>query len=100
MFQSHTDDPHRVTGSSIDVEDIRPHLQNHQNAAPVSNGPLAQASSTESSRELTFLELKELIEQGKTDQIPNNRNIPNVLSVRNSILALVISITAALTNYN
>jgi hypothetical protein len=32
-------------------------------------------------RTLSLAELKELIEQGKTDQIPNNKIIPNDLSV-------------------
>ena len=30
---------------------------------------------------LTFAQLKELIEQGRTDEIPNNGVIPNILSV-------------------
>ena len=33
---------------------------------------------------LTFAELKALIEQGKTDGIPNNKLIPNILSVSSS----------------
>lgn len=31
---------------------------------------------------LSFAQLKTLIEQGRTDEIPNNKTIPNVLSVR------------------
>lgn len=31
---------------------------------------------------LSFAQLKALIEQGRTDEIPNNKTIPNVLSVR------------------
>jgi hypothetical protein len=30
---------------------------------------------------LTFAQLKELIEQGRTDEIPNNKHIPDVISV-------------------
>ena len=37
-------------------------------------------------RALSFAEIKELIEQGKTDQIPNNRVIPDELSVRPSFM--------------
>jgi len=37
-------------------------------------------TSVDESRTLTFAELKELIEQGKTDQIPNNRQIPEVIN--------------------
>ena len=33
---------------------------------------------------LTFAQLKELIEQGRTDEIPNNKVIPNILSVSSS----------------
>ena len=32
-------------------------------------------------RALTFTELQALIEQGKTDEIPNNRHIPDALNV-------------------
>jgi len=32
------------------------------------------------SRILTFTEIKELIEQGKTDNIPNNRVVPDILN--------------------
>lgn len=45
---------------------------------------ISGAQAGEEPRVLTFTELKELIEQGKTDQIPNNRVIPNVLSVRST----------------
>lgn len=34
----------------------------------------------DSARTLTFTELKALIEQGKTESVPNNRLIPNVLN--------------------
>jgi len=38
-----------------------------------------QQTTGEEVRTLTFAELKTLIEQGKTDGIPNNKVIPNVL---------------------
>jgi hypothetical protein len=40
-------------------------------------------------RILTFAELKELIESGKTDQIPNNKVISEALNVRILLLARV-----------
>lgn len=52
--------------------------------------PPASEPATEEPRVLSFAELKELIEQGKTDQIPNNRVIPNELSVRISLGALIL----------
>lgn len=36
---------------------------------------------TDEPRTLSFAELKALIQEGKTDQIPNNRQIPNELNV-------------------
>jgi hypothetical protein len=35
----------------------------------------------ETPRTLTFAELQTLIEQGKTDEIPNNKHIPDVINV-------------------
>ena len=40
-----------------------------------------QQATGEEVRTLTFAELKALIEQGKTDGIPNNKEIPNLLNV-------------------
>jgi hypothetical protein len=42
---------------------------------------LPSDASRSEPRVLTFTELKDLIEQGKTDQIPNNRVIPVGLNV-------------------
>jgi hypothetical protein len=80
----------RITGYSITVEDavgydseqtlhtgLSPAVADQQQQ-PVS---VLESPSTEP-RILTFAEIKELIEQGKTDQIPNNRVIPNDLNVR------------------
>ena len=44
----------------------------------------------EEARTLTFAELKALIDQGKTDGIPNNKVIPNVLNVRPSPLPMTL----------
>ena len=47
-----------------------------------SNHPTEQQQPAgEEAHILTFAELKALIEQGKTDGIPNNRLIPNILNV-------------------
>jgi hypothetical protein len=43
----------------------------------------------EETRVLTFSELKELIETGRTDQIPNNKAIPNVLNVGSPLVSLL-----------
>jgi hypothetical protein len=43
--------------------------------------PTNSTAIADESRTLTFAELKELIEQGKTDQIPNNRPIPEAINV-------------------
>ncbi|GJE98720.1 hypothetical protein PsYK624_149550 [Phanerochaete sordida] len=70
----------RITGSSLSVDDVRGHVGEAQlDAAPVP-APAAPAAGADEPRALSFAELKELIEQGKTDQIPNNRLIPNELS--------------------
>jgi hypothetical protein len=38
-------------------------------------------SIPEAPRSLTFAELQSLIEQGKTDEIPNNKHIPDTINV-------------------
>lgn len=68
----------RITGSALEVDDI-----------PIPNPPLSMGASVADSsspddvesRTLTFAELKNLIEQGKTDEIPNNRHIPEAINV-------------------
>ena len=51
------------------------------NAIPTEESSPAIPELADEPRTLSFAELKTLIEQGKTDQIPNNRDIPNELSV-------------------
>ena len=46
----------------------------------VSEATTAQPEEV-AARALTFAELQTLIEQGKTDEIPNNRHIPDALNV-------------------
>lgn len=87
-----------VAGSLLDVDDVRKHIQNanltsHPIVLP-SEPSTAAPNAAEESRVLSFAELKELIEQGKTDQIPNNRVIPNELSVCTRFEILVLFLTS------
>ena len=46
--------------------------------------------ASETPKTLTFAELQSLVEQGKTDEIPNNKHIPdsiNVVSISHSVLS-------------
>ncbi|KAJ3507369.1 hypothetical protein NLJ89_g6338 [Agrocybe chaxingu] len=74
--------PDRTSVYSITVDEAREYEQ--------SRGSVASASATsttnapvevdEETRILTFAELKELIESGKVDQIPNNKVIPEAIN--------------------
>ncbi|OSC98132.1 hypothetical protein PYCCODRAFT_1418389 [Trametes coccinea BRFM310] len=78
----------RRTGSSLTMEDARRarQLGDHESTQP--HGQVATASTAhapsdtreEEPQMLSFAQLKALIEQGRTDEIPNNKVIPNVLS--------------------
>jgi len=48
-----------------------------------------QQAVGEEARTLTFAELKALIEQGKTDGIPNNKLIPDTINVSPPLQALI-----------
>jgi hypothetical protein len=50
-------------------------------AAPSAGELLDFEAGAEVPQTLTFAQLKALIEQGRTDEIPNNKHIPDVLSV-------------------
>jgi hypothetical protein len=70
-----------MTGYAITEEDSRAH-QNAAKTVPDSAPPSApESSSSGEPTILTFTQIKELIEQGKTDLIPNNRHIPDALNV-------------------
>lgn len=76
----------RLTGLSLTVDEVQESVQvrastETQSQASVNTQTEAPHASSEP-RALSFAEIKELIEQGKTDQIPNNRVIPDELSVR------------------
>jgi hypothetical protein len=49
---------------------------------PASNTVVDGPATDEKNRVLTFAELKELIESGNVDKIPNNKIIPETLNVR------------------
>ncbi|KAI0320421.1 hypothetical protein OF83DRAFT_595745 [Amylostereum chailletii] len=51
-----------------------------QTSGTESSTAIAQSSIAEEPRVLSFAELQELILQGKTDQIPNNKHIPDILN--------------------
>ena len=67
--------PLRITGSTLSEEDALRAESTKEAAASTSEPPAGEA------RTLSFAELQELITQGKTDQIPNNKQIPDALSV-------------------
>jgi hypothetical protein len=48
--------------------------------------PKDPTPAAEESRALTFAGLKDLIERGKTDQIPNNKHIPEAINVSKGFL--------------
>ena len=83
---SHHAKPSRVTGNSITLEDASSF---ESSARLVDSNRLAepqqQQAVAEEAHTLSFAELKALIEQGKTDGIPNNKLIPNVLNVSTPI---------------
>ncbi|KAI0718521.1 hypothetical protein C8T65DRAFT_638253 [Cerioporus squamosus] len=69
----------RLYGSSITVEEARLARTSRTASAPSPTSTPAP-STEEEPQTLTFAQLKALIEQGRTDEIPNNKVIPNVLS--------------------
>ncbi|RDX44601.1 hypothetical protein OH76DRAFT_1421335 [Lentinus brumalis] len=72
-------DKNSLSGSSVTVEEAR--IARAGQTAHASSQAPSQASSTEEEPQtLTFAQLTTLIEQGRTDEIPNNKVIPNVLS--------------------
>ena len=74
-----------MTGNSITVEDtMRLNQLPSTSEATTEDNP----SAADESRVLSFAELKSLIELGKTDQIPNNKHIPDAINVRHSLSVL------------
>ncbi|EIM87599.1 uncharacterized protein STEHIDRAFT_110774 [Stereum hirsutum FP-91666 SS1] len=76
----------RLTGHMISAEDAARIDGSRTNAHPTNSSLSAVAADApppmvgEGTRILSFDELRELILHGKTDQIPNNKDIPDKLS--------------------
>ncbi|PPQ95358.1 hypothetical protein CVT26_008203 [Gymnopilus dilepis] len=64
----------KITGNSITAEEARDYELSKQ------KNPTAVSGIEEENRVLTFAELKELIETGNVDKIPNNKVIPEKLN--------------------
>jgi len=83
---------YRTSGNSITLDEAReyetcsqegPMFKSPVTAAPLPTSSLSdQLNNEEEPRILTFAELKDLIETGQLDQIPNNKVIPGGLNVR------------------
>ncbi|KAI0744557.1 hypothetical protein C8Q76DRAFT_606262 [Earliella scabrosa] len=73
----------RVAGPSITLDEAR-EARSSQVVTGDSHEPAATSTAVEGAKEepqtLTFAQLKALIEQGRTDEIPNNKVIPDTLS--------------------
>ncbi|KAH8077719.1 hypothetical protein BXZ70DRAFT_902133, partial [Cristinia sonorae] len=71
----------RLTGGSLTPEDVQEYRKSHPPTTTfgLENNASELQSETVPPRTLSFAELKALIESGRTDQIPNNRHIPNDL---------------------
>ncbi|KAG0699065.1 hypothetical protein DFH29DRAFT_938296 [Suillus ampliporus] len=73
----------RVTNQDLTAEDVRFHQDTVDSQNFTENMDLSPPSSNyqdSEARLLTFVELTALIEQGKTDNIPNNKVIPDTLN--------------------
>jgi hypothetical protein len=74
----------RVAGQNLTVEDVRSHQNTVDSQNPIEAMDLSPPSANPGDSEtrlLTFAELTLLIQQGKTDNIPNNKVIPEMLNV-------------------
>jgi hypothetical protein len=75
---------------AVELSFKKDHQSQPQVLAIPPSPPITRDPSTLSKKEeidaephiLTFAEIKELIETGRLDQIPNNKTIPNALNVR------------------
>jgi len=66
----------KITGSSITMNEAR----DYELSLPTSTDAQVNSAATDENRVLTFSELKELIESGNMDKIPNNKIIPETLN--------------------
>lgn len=72
-----------MTGQHLTVEDVRSHQNTVDSQNPIGAMDLSPPSANSGDSEtrlLTFAELTLLIQQGKTDNIPNNKVIPETLN--------------------
>lgn len=83
-----TDPVDSIRGLNITVDQVRKYAPSAPPTVPSHDGSSAPTAAPETAvdadgeeRVLSFAELKELIEQGKTDQIPHNKKIPDVVNV-------------------
>ena len=86
----------RISGSSLAPDEIIAYRLAQDAQGETSPASPIQDSTTEtetddSTRVLSFAELKELIESGRVDKIPNNKHIPNKLNVSLWRIALASS---------
>ncbi|KAF9224690.1 hypothetical protein BS17DRAFT_778812 [Gyrodon lividus] len=73
----------RATGHNLSLEDVQVHFTADLNGPPQNGNEHTQVSweaDEGETRKLTLTELKSLIEQGKTEDIPNNKSIPDTLN--------------------
>ncbi|KXN88438.1 hypothetical protein AN958_07344 [Leucoagaricus sp. SymC.cos] len=86
----------KTTGNTLTLEEVKSYEQSSSKKTPSQPSELTtsltpatalepapaseQAEGDEEPRVLTFAELKELIESGRLDEIPNNKTIPNALN--------------------
>ena len=80
----------RMTGSSITMDEARDY---ELSLSSTDNGERPTSTTNEAddeNRVLTLAELKELIESGDMDKIPNNKIIPEKLNVSYSFLLFSI----------
>ena len=57
-------------------------VNDHRPTSTVNDAAQVNPPATDENHVLTFAELKELIESGNVDKIPNNKIIPETLNVR------------------
>ena len=83
-----TDSEDRIRGLNLTVEQVRKYAPSasadasgHAGSSAANTEPETAVKEDGEERVLSFAELKELIEQGKTDQIPHNKKIPDVVNV-------------------
>ncbi|KAF9242265.1 hypothetical protein BU15DRAFT_72801 [Melanogaster broomeanus] len=70
----------RVADHAISLEDVQAHYTGLDDSPQSESGHTSSQLEHEVTRTLTFAELKCLIEQGTTEDIPNNKAIPDTLN--------------------